>query len=203
VFSTDWETGESRRVDVAVAPGTTGGVVGWDHPGDTWDGPRRVAHALEAYATSNLMLRDHYGRVVIVDDDPAPTLTLTRARRTVSEGDDAVWRLELSAPSGGELYAGLTVVAGDGGAVPVRADDVPRRWLERHASVRRGTNPPLHKAHVSVWRLVRPGQLSARFTVPLRDDRLLEGREEITVVAMTELSRTRTGPVTVFVGRGR
>ncbi|HET6562680.1 MAG TPA: hypothetical protein VFG72_12455 [Marmoricola sp.] len=203
VYSTDWRTGKSRQIDVAVTPGSTEGVVRWEHAGDTWDSPRRVVHQLEAYATHNLMLRDLYGRVVILDDDPEPTLTLRRERRTVSEGDAAAWRLELSAPTGYETVARLTVVAGTGGATPLRADDVSRRWLHRWASVRRGTNPPLHRAQVSFFRVLRPGQLSARFTIPLRDDRRLEGRERVTAVVRAGPSRTRTDPVTVFVRRGR
>jgi hypothetical protein len=149
------------------------------------------------------MLRDHHGRVVIVDDDPAPTLTLHRERRTVSEGGAAVWRLELSAPVGYEVYPRLRVVAGPGSGTRLRADDVPRRWLRGHASVRRGTNPPLHKAHVSVWRGLRAGRTSVLFTVPVRDDSRREGRERVTAVVVLDEAGTRTGPVTVFVRRGR
>jgi dienelactone hydrolase len=202
VHSTDWDTGTSSRTDVTVAPGSTVGVVRWEHPGDTLDSPRRVVHELEAFATSNLMLRDHYGRVVVVDDDPDVTATLRRERRTISEGDVAAWRLKLSARSGFETTAMMTVVAGSRGT-PVRADDVPRRWLDRHASVRRGANPPLHRAHVSIYKVLRPGQRSARFTIPLRNDRVLERRESVTAVVTTDLAGRRPDPVTVFVRRGR
>jgi hypothetical protein len=203
VFAHDWSTGDARRIDVAVAPGSTEGVVRWDHTGDTWDSPRRTAFDLEAYATRNVMLRDLYGRVVILDDDPAPTPTLRRERRTVSEGQAAAWDVELSAPVGYATYARLRVVAGPGKGTRLRADDVPSTWLRRHGQVRRGTNPPLHNARVSVWKLVRPGQTSLRLAVPVRDDRRREGRERVTAVVELEEAGTRTGPVTVFVRRGR
>jgi hypothetical protein len=202
VRSTDWDTGTSRRTDVTVTPGSTAGVVRWEHPGDTFDSPRRVVHQLEAYATSNLMLRDHFGRVAVLDDDPDVTLSLRPERRTVPEGGVAAWRLDLSAPAGYGSYAQLSVVAGSAGGTPLRADDVPRRWLRRHASVRPGTNPPLHRTHLSLFKVLRPGRLSVRFTIPVRDDRVREGRESVTAVVHSELARA-TDPVAVFVRRGR
>jgi dienelactone hydrolase len=203
VQATDWDTGTTQRTDVTVAPGSTGGVVRWEHPGDTFDSPRRVVHLLEAYATSNLMLRDHFGRVVVLDDDPDVTLRLRRERRTVPEGGVAAWRLELSAPAGYGSYAQLRVVAGSSRGTQLRADDVPRRWLRRHALVRPGWNPPLHRADVTLFKRLRPGQLSVRFTIPIRNDRVREGRETVTAVVRSELSRKATDPVAVSVRRGR
>lgn len=203
VYALDYFQSERRRIDVAVTPGSTSGTVSWDYTGNTRDSRGRTIHSLTGYGIDNVIVRDYQGRVVIRDDDPAPQLTLRRAARATVEGKAATWELRLSEPVDYELGVALTAVKGKSAAAPVRLDDVGRRWLRKWVYAPSGKNVALHVANTSFSKVLRPGRSSVLFRVPIRQDTRLEKRESLTMVAKAPPVDRRSGPVTVFVKRGR
>ena len=131
------------------------------------------------FATSGAVTTSDYaGRVTIRDDDPSPEVTIRRADRTVTEGADLRWRLELSEPV--DYFAGFTwrVVRAEGDGPQLRSNDVPPDWLRDL-----GVNPP--RRPVPLWRLeglggfvgFDPGQRRAVLAVPTVADDRDESRE--------------------------
>jgi hypothetical protein len=201
VFAEEQGSGSRRRIDVPVPVGATEGSVEWRYTGNRLDSVPRVAHQLTAYATRDVMLRDHLGRVVVVDDDPAPRIRLRRVRGSVREGSPAVWEVVLSRRVDHDLGFALSAVRGPGTAV--RRDDVGARWLRRWTWNPHGGNPPLHRIEVGYFRTLPAGRTRVRLVVPIRQDRRAEGRESLTVRVRAVGVRWRSGPATVDVRRGR
>ena len=194
----DDEGGRVVRVDVDVPVGSVEGTVDWEYAGDTLDSYPRVFHELFAHPVRNVMVRDNAGRVVVVDDDPSPELSFRALRPRTQEGDSVELELTLSAPSGFEIGAGLQLLPGEEATEPLRAHDVPERWLKRWTTWRDGTDPALHELEVVRTRWVAPGETTAVFRIPLRDDARTESREALTLRATTG-SGWRSEPVTVRV----
>jgi hypothetical protein len=200
VNAEDHSTGDRRTLTEEVAPGSTGGTIAWEYTGNDLHSLRAV-HTLRGYALRNVMMRDHLGRVVVVDDDPAPRIRLRTLRRTVSEGRRAPWLVRLSEPVDHDL--GVTLTAVRGRAPQVRVSDISPRWLERWTWNPFGGNPYLHRVEVGYYRTLPAGRTRARLVVPLRQDRRSEARESLTVRVRVFELRWRSDPATVFVRRGR
>jgi hypothetical protein len=203
VYATDYFDGRERAIDVDVPPGSTAGTVRWDYTGNALDSRRRIVHDLTGHGIGNVVVRDHEGTVVILDDDPSPQITFRRLARSAAEGASARWRVRLSEPVDYETDIQLRLRRGDVTAAPVRADDVGQGWLRRWSWVEVGRNPALHRTDTGFSKVLAPGRRWLDFAVPIRQDSRLEGRESITMLAHARDLGRRSGPVTVFVRRGR
>ena len=198
VYSWTGEESDQEQVDVALPAGTDDGAVEWTYEGDELDSYPRSISELIGHAIRNVMLRDNVGRVIVLDDDPAPDVSFGAVRPRADEGGFAEFEAVISAPTDFEMVVIFEVVEGDGSAPPLRAHDVPVKWLERWTSWREGTDRALHEIHGGQYSWFRPGETTLRFRVPIRDDARSEGRESFTVVASTETG-WRSDPVTVHV----
>ena len=188
--------GKPTRLEVDVAPGTDAGVVEWVYEGNELDDRPRIDVQLVGHAVRDVMLRDSQGRVVVVDDDPTPLMSLHAVRPRAAEGAEALFEVRLSEPMGRELTVAFRILRGDG--TPLRASDMPSPWLKRWTTRKPGTDPALHKLEVVDFLWFEPGATREVFRVPIRDDARTEGRESLTLRATTG-SRWTSAPVTVLV----
>jgi hypothetical protein len=192
----DGEEAPPVLLDVALAPGSGDGTFGWEYTGDDLDSYPRSFHELVGHAISDVMVRDSQGRVVVVDDDPAPSLSFSAVRPRAAEGGFAQLVVTLSEPSGYEVGVGMHVERGPG--TPARAHDVGVTWLKKWTRWRPGTDPVLHDLQVGQFGWAVPGETTLVFQVPIRDDGRSEGRETLTLRATTE-DGWRSDPVTVVI----
>ncbi|WP_162529644.1 hypothetical protein [Nocardioides caldifontis] len=198
VYGYDPWTGASREIDVTVPAGTRRGTIPWSYTGNRRRSLDAVRHDLTGYGLSGISVRDYFGRLVITDDDPMPTLSLDAVESTVVEGQEAVWRLTLSEPTDFDLTVQLVAVR-PANREPVHASDLPAHWLRRWAFVPRGTDPPLHETDLTVVRVVDAGQRTVELRVPLRDDGVDEPGEAFRVRVEAPELGLRTQPSTVVV----
>jgi hypothetical protein len=191
-------TGEPVRLEVDLPAGSDDGTIAWEYEGNNRDSFTRTFHDLVGHAIHNVMLRDNQGRVIVVDDDPAPTVSFRAVHPRAEEGGPAVYEATLSAPTDFEMGVGLYAVPGDGSAAPVHASDMTVRWLKSWTSWNGHDDPALHKLEVNVWGWFSPGETTHRFEIPIRDDARTEPRESLTMRASVETG-WHSAPTTVYV----
>jgi hypothetical protein len=126
------------------------------------------------------MTGDYTGKLMILDDDPTPTVELVTPRRRVAEGNPAVWRVRLSAPADYGISVRARFVEGRHPEPRVRVGDVRRRWIDRYYDSPPDRRP-LHRLQQELWNYIEPGSRVVDFAVPMRRDRTDEGREVATL----------------------
>jgi hypothetical protein len=190
VLSPDGATTIER---VRFAPGDTRHVLRFEFEGDTRDDIDRRAWSITAYAERNVMVREPLGRAVVLDDDPAPTLSITPTADVVTEGETLRWGLQLSAPAD---YGYVIVVAAGpdpSNRAELASDDVPRRWLRRQAPVP-DRSTPLHELELQIVIFIPEGSTTATVRVPTSPDTSIEGSEWLALEFRDELG-VSLGPV--------
>lgn len=175
-------TGDPRvrpyKLKLDLAPGQTQGVVKVDYEADQADDFPRAMVSLMAWAKRGVMADVYAGGLVILDDDPTPKVTLSRAQERIREGDPAIWRARSVGESDvARLFVGR-VVAGPGRDLTV--GDVPRSWLRERIGRVPAASKPLYRVRLTLYvELGRSGK--AELVVPTRSDGAREGVESITM----------------------
>ena len=172
------ERGATRRFRIDLAPGQTSGSIPIDYQADTLDDYPRSYTIIAAWAGKEAMTDDYTGRLVVVDDDPSPTVTISPVSGTVAEGQNATWRIRLSAPVDYDFFIDGQVARGPKPAL--KGFDVPLAWLRDHGSTRHRAWP-LWRSGAWVYTQVPRGRTSATISVPIRKDGARERREALTV----------------------
>ena len=180
--------GSSFRLD--LAPGQTSGTIPIEYEANTADDPGRRITMLQAFPVRGVMT-DHYdGTLRIIDDDPAPRVSVSAARR-VSEGDPVRIDISLEGESAYPYYVEAQVVRSGDDVEPLRVGDVPTKWLRDHHVSTKHPKRALYRADVFLWTRIRPGGHSAALTIPTLRDGKHEGVEAVTV----EIYRGRLDPL--------
>ncbi len=177
----DWASRRSRqRLRLDLAPGQTQGTIRYEYTGNTVDDRGRRVTSFSAFAVRGAMTDAYDGRLVLLDDDPAPRVRVQVPRR-VEEGEDLRVRVTLSAATGYDSYFVAQVVRGRGPGRRLAVGDVPKPWLERHYI--RGVDPdvPLHRAGAYLYERLRAGDRTGTLTMPIRADGVREGTERVTL----------------------
>ena len=144
------------------------------------DFPRRLV-TIVASPSYGVMTDDYLGGLMILDDDPAPRIWVTPSPRTVTEGSKAAWRVRLSKPTGYDFGAYGKVVRGPRTTAPLRVGDVRRWWVKAQLGRVPRASKPLYKLGLYVGQPLRAGRTTVDLTMPIRRDRLREGRESVTL----------------------
>ncbi|HEX6150184.1 hypothetical protein [Nocardioides sp.] len=174
----------SRRgrsaVRVDLAPGQTEGYLRYEYRGNTIDDYDRRTTGFYAFAVKGAMTDTYDGQVRLLDDDPAPRVTVSTPKR-VKEGASVTVEIKLSRATGYDTYVGAQVVRGPGSGTRLTVGDIPRKWLKRHYASVDDPDRPLHKAGLYLFDRLRSGDRSVVLTIPVRSDGVREGRERITL----------------------
>jgi hypothetical protein len=178
-----------RSLTVDIPAGAASGVVKVPYPADSVDDLRRSQLALTAFAVRNIAVRDGHALVWILDDDPAPTVTVTRVDDVVREGASARWRVTLSAPVDYELVFTPRVVRGDTMLPRVQVGDVARAFRQERVDPSADLAAPLHSVETYLSLQLSKGRTTGVLAIPMRQDTQREGREAISVEVSSEQIR--------------
>jgi len=175
-----------------LAPGQTSGSLVVDYFGDKLDGPKRQLTLLAAFPRSGVMTDQYLGRLVILDDDPTPKVTMSPVHRRVKEGTSAMWQVTLAKPVSYGVFVWLRPVAGGVHGPRLAVGDVPRDWLRAHGVPRRvSASTPLHRAKLGVYAYIKPGRTSTTLAIPTLRDGTKEGREAVTARIVADMAGHR------------
>jgi hypothetical protein len=167
--------------ELTIPAGTTSGSIDLEYEPNTIDDPGKRPFFVAVYPVHGVETNRYIGGATILDDDPAPLVTIRPVVRRVTEGDRLQWEVTLSAPT--SRYVGIV-------ARPVRAGvpgkqltvgDLPKWYRERHLSSATPLDTPLSKSELLIFDSVRPGRTSAIVTIPTLADRRDEGVRKVTL----------------------
>lgn len=171
---------------VRFAPGDTRHVLRFEYEGDIRDDIDRRAWSVTAYAERNVVLRSPLGRAVVMDDDPAPSVSVTPVAGVVTEGDALQWQVQLSAPADYGYVLVAAAVPDPEGRAELASDDVPRRWLRRQATTP-DSPVPLHELGLQIVIFIPEGITAATLRIPTSSDPSIEGAEWLALDIRDEL----------------
>ena len=171
--------GGRSSVRVDLAPGQTEGYLRYEYRGNKIDDYDRRTIGYLAFAVNGVMTDKYDGQVRLLDDDPAPKVTV-RTRKRVEEGGSVQVKVTLSRARGMDTYLSAQVVRGSGSGERLRVGDVPKAWAKRHFVSVKNPDRPLHKEGLVLFQRLRPGDRTAVLTMPIRADADREGRERVT-----------------------
>ncbi|WP_157985017.1 alpha/beta hydrolase family protein [Lentzea terrae] len=128
-------------------------------------------------AIDNAVVGAAFGGLLVRNDDPVPTLTVTPVADSVAEGGTLRWKLTLSEPAdAGIALVGLPVAPG---TAELSTTDVPDHWLIRNGGVQQLPSRLLSTSGLQVSAYISPGETSTEVTVPTVADAEAEGEEQI------------------------
>ncbi len=117
------------------------------------------------------------GGVLVLNDDPEPTITIAPVADRVTEGGVLRWRMTLSEPADSEVWrAGFPLAPG---TPELSTTDVDPAWFRQNASESELPSRPLSASGLVVFAIVPPGQLSADFDIPTITDSETEPAEQV------------------------
>ncbi|HEX7304931.1 hypothetical protein, partial [Lentzea sp.] len=116
---------------VTLALGENRAEVPVSYTGNTkWGGNRQFPVAVQAI--SNAVVGAAVGGLVVLEDDPAPTLTVTPVADSVTEGGVLKWKLTLSETAEAAITLGALPVA-PAGATELSTTDVDGTWFQQNS----------------------------------------------------------------------
>jgi hypothetical protein len=178
--------GETTVERVRFAPGDTRHVLRFEYEGDIRDDIDRRAWSVTAYAERNVVVRSPLGRAVVVDDDPAPSVSVTPVAGVVTEGDALQWQVQLSDPSDYGYVLVAAAVPDPEDRAELASDDVPRRWLRRQTTIP-DSPVPLHELGLQIVIFIPEGVTTATLRIPTSTDSTTEAPEWLALDIRDEL----------------
>jgi hypothetical protein len=169
----------TRLVD--VVPGHQTIELPYDVAGDTRWG-LGTTQPVYAKAVRGLVSGGYVGGLAVLDDDPLPTVTITRDAGSVAEGATLTWTASLSAPT--EEHLSWTVFAGVPEQEPaLSTTDVDPDWFHDHTYPGDPQLPsrPLWESSLVLSLEIPPGELTGSVTVPTVVDDEAEPAEHVTL----------------------
>ncbi|HEX6514248.1 MAG TPA: hypothetical protein VF049_01635 [Nocardioidaceae bacterium] len=184
IVVTGFEVGTGKTVPpttVHLVPGQRSGSVPVGYLPDRRDDLPVQRIWLTSYAVHAAMPSRSVAQLRLLDDDPPPRVRVRVRSASVREGGAARWLVTLSKPVDYYPTVRGVVVGNDSALPPLRADDVPRRWLRGHTYPVPAPRTTLAGAGVGVAATLRPGRRTAVLSIPVVRDGRREGREAVTL----------------------
>lgn len=178
LFVADPETGRTTWREVAVRPGGRSPEVKVEVRGNTRFG-YDVSHDIFVKAVRGAVVGAHRGGVTALNDDPAPTLTVTPASARAAEGRSLTWRLSLSTAADADIVADIAVLPATGGA-ELSTTDVDPQWLRENSGKEPLPSRPLSQVSgLLLFAEVPAGRTSTEITIPTVADTVAEPEETV------------------------
>jgi hypothetical protein len=160
-----------------VQPGQTRLEIALPVTGNTrWS--NGVVRWVYAKALEHSVGGDYAGGLIILNDDPQPTVTLTRSAGPVAEGGVLTWTATSSAVADSELIL-------FGGAFPptdgpeLSSTDVDPNWFRNFTLEEPEPSRPLSETPLQVAIFIEPGQLTGEMSIPTVVDEEAEPTEHV------------------------
>lgn len=177
VFVTDPKTFTTTSFLAGVRPGTRRIDVPVSVVGNTRYGGNE-SYSVAAKAVRNTLIGDWIGGADVREDDPIPTVTITPAAATATEGHDLTWNLSLSDSADNYLYV-LFVPQAPAAGPELSTTDVDPEWFRDNSGEEPEPSRPLSGTAVQLYALFEPGTTTARITIPTVADGVAEGAEHV------------------------
>ncbi|MEV6597160.1 hypothetical protein AB0M36_09900 [Actinoplanes sp. NPDC051346] len=175
LFLTHSETFETTSRLVTVRPGDRAIRVPVKVRGDKLHGQGEDT-MLAAKAERGLVVGAYSGGVRVLDDDPAPTLSIAPVTERVAEGGKLAWRVTLSAPAETSIavWAGPKTPAT---GTELSSTDVEPGWFQEFGFEDPEPSRPLSQTPLGVYAMVEAGETAKELTVPTITDGAAEPDE--------------------------
>ncbi|NKE58606.1 hypothetical protein FXN61_17990 [Lentzea sp. PSKA42] len=162
---------------VTLKPGEHRTEVPVSFTGNTrWSADTR--HPVGVLAISNAVVGSAVGGLLVRNDDPAPTVTVTPVADSVKEGGTLTWKLTLSeAADSGVIVVGKPVAPS--GAPELSTTDVDAQWFFGNSGEEATPSRPLSSTGLELWVYVPPGQTTYEIKVPSSADSETEAEEQV------------------------
>ncbi|MFI5617913.1 hypothetical protein [Streptomyces sp. NPDC051567] len=140
-------------------------------------------HQVAAKAVRGVAVGSASGGLLVENDDPMPTVTVTPVADAVTEGHKLTWKVELSQPADTFIDTRFALVPVSGGT-ELSTKDVDAEWL---SGIGGSADPelPLSSGEPSLWAQVPEGRTSVEVSVPTVTDALTEPEESLRMQAST------------------
>jgi hypothetical protein len=177
VFVVDGSTLEVRSWVATVRPGSRTIPVPIRVTGnDRWGDDRQYGIGMKA--VRGTLIGDYLGDALVIDDDPAPTVTVEPVADTVAEGGALRWRATLSEPADIEMWVYGQAVPPESGP-ELSTTDVDPDWLFELAYEFPEPSRPLSSIWLEPYATIPAGQLTGEISVPTIADQATEPAEKI------------------------
>ncbi|MFJ4772015.1 hypothetical protein ACIP88_23380 [Streptomyces uncialis] len=134
-------------------------------------------HEIAAKAVRGAAVGSASGGVLVENDDPMPTVTVTPVADTVTEGQKLTWRVELSQPADTMIESRFDVLpVGEG--TELSTTDVDKEWLFG-LGLTADPERPLSADSPSLWLSLPAGVTNAEVSVPTIADTPTEPKESL------------------------
>jgi hypothetical protein len=179
VYVSSWMTGESSTRLVTIPAGTHQVTVPIKVSGDTTFGENQYYTVL-AEAVKGTVVGDYAGSLEVVEDEPAPKITVRTLIPKIPEGMALVWQVQLSEPVGVGLYLPLTFLPPTG--PELSTTDLPKDWVESELGVPQSPSRKLSSLKDSYLGVYVPaGSTRVAFFLPSAKDSKSEGPEQVRI----------------------
>ena len=175
LFLGDPQTGAVRSWAADVGPGSTRITVPISVVGNTTYGGDET-FPLTAKAISNAVVGGWAGGVHAREDDPIPTVTITPAAATATEGAPLTWTAHLSAAADNYLYLVMQPIKPATGP-ELSTTDVDPEWFTENSGELPQPSRPLSSTRLQAFVAFEPGATSVELPVPTVADGVAEGAE--------------------------
>ncbi|MGW3286388.1 alpha/beta hydrolase family protein [Streptomyces sp. NPDC001002] len=121
----------------------------------------------------------HRGGVLVEDDDPQPTVTVTPVADRVTEGQPLRWKMTLSETADVDLGVSFGILPVTDGP-ELSTKDVDPQWLAENTGEEPDPERPLSSLqYLSLFGYVPAGELSAEVSLPTITDQVTEPTESV------------------------
>jgi hypothetical protein len=182
LFLTDPATFTTKSWLADIRPSTRTIKVPVEVTGNTTYGADK-RYSVAAKAVRNTVVGDYDGGVDVREDDPMPTITITPAEATVTEGGSLTWTVHLSEAADDFLYLIFLPQAPATGP-ELSTTDVDATWFSDNSGEDPEPSRALSGTALQPFIAVEPGTTSTQFTVPTVADGVAEPAEHVAFQAL-------------------
>ncbi|MEU0881069.1 hypothetical protein ABZ345_20880 [Lentzea sp. NPDC005914] len=177
VFSFEGATSTPVNKLVTLKPGEHRVDVPVTYTANTrWSADTR--YPIGVVAIDNAVVGAAFGGLLVLNDDPAPTLTAVPVADSVVEGGTLRWKLTLSeAVDSDFVLVGLPVAPA--GAAELSTTDVNAQWFLNNSGEEPLPSRALSSTGLQLWVFIAAGQTTVEVGVPTVADTEAEGEEQV------------------------
>jgi hypothetical protein len=172
----DLTTGKTSTQVVTIPAGASQVGIPLTVPGDNAFGSGSAFYVL-AEAVAGTVVGDFSGSVIVVEDDPMPTVIVTPVTDKVTEGKKLKLQLKLSDPVADYLFVSLALLPPAG--AELSTTDLPAAWVRDNLSVNPRPSRPLSKTGAFLNVMFTSDTTKINVVMPTKKDRLTEGPEQV------------------------
>jgi hypothetical protein len=181
---TDYQSFEQPMtgLPLVLEPGATSATVPVTYQADDVYNPYLQLTQITLVARKNAVTGKYDGSVTVLEDDPAPILTVDADKVTSAEGSSLEWTFRLSEPMANDVFWSVQVVAPEGRFPELDTDDVPPSFLEQYGII--PPDPAVPLSELGIWFGIEfaPGTREATLTIPIVEDGISEPKEGVALV---------------------